>query len=551
MKNMYIFFVVLGFFLTIQPFCLFAQLGVNTDNSFPDPSAMLDVKSTDRGILIPRLSTTSRDIIPSPATGLLIYNTTTNLFNFYNGSYWLQLAATFISTTVGTLSPEGGVAINTSNSVIPENSSILDVNDPTRGVLFPRTTQSLISTPATGLIIYDTTTNFFQYYNGTRWILLCAISTGIPAAGGNQNSIGVSVKTTNSSPHHSAMLDVSAKDKGALIPRLTNAQRDAILPVRGLAIYNTSSNKIEFYNGTSWYQFSTNSPESPTAATHVASSTQIIWNWNTVVGASGYKWSSVNNYAGATDMGTAVTKIETGLICNTGYTRYVWAYTACGNSDPDTLTQITSACTFSCGSSFTDSRDNSVYTTVLIDTQCWMKQNLNIGARINGSLEQTNNSIIEKYCYDNLESNCDIYGGLYLWNEMMQYATVAGVQGICPTDWHIPKDAELSAVTTFLGGESVAGGKMKSTGTVEGGTGLWISPNSGATNESGFTAFPAGYRHYNGSLYSIGLNGYFWSSTEGSTGNAWYRSMISFTGTVVRNSYDKDYGYSVRCIRNF
>ena len=191
------------------------------------------------------------------------------------------------------------------------------------------------------------------------------------------------------------------------------------------------------------------------------------------------------------------------------------------------------------------------YNTVQIGSQCWLKENLNIGTKINGSGNQTNNSIIEKYCYSDLESNCNIYGGLYQWNEMMQYVTTAGVQGICPSGWHIPTDAQWTAATTFLGGTSIAGGKMKTTGTIQAGTGLWNSPNTGATNESGFSSVPAGFRFINGAFGSIGSYGYWWSSSEYYTGVAWNRFVIYDSGNVYRSDLDKSCGFSVRCLRDF
>ena len=191
------------------------------------------------------------------------------------------------------------------------------------------------------------------------------------------------------------------------------------------------------------------------------------------------------------------------------------------------------------------------YHTVLIGAQCWFRENLNIGTRIEGSLGQTNNGIIEKYCYINDEANCAIYGGLYQWNEMMQYVTTAGVKGICPSGWHVPTDAEWTTVTDFLGGWDVAGGKMKTTGTYEAGTGLWYDPNDGATNESGFSAVPSGLSDANGTFFGLGGYGFWWSSSESGTSDAWNRSMLHDIGSVDRGSNNKSNGFSVHCLRDF
>ncbi len=230
----------------------------------------------------------------------------------------------------------------------------------------------------------------------------------------------------------------------------------------------------------------------------------------------------------------------------------VWNGKGSNNNTYSTQTKVklNLATSAPCGQPFTDTRDGKTYNTVQIGTQCWMAQNLNIGIKINSSGDQTNNSIIEKYCYSNLESNCDIYGGLYQWNEMMQYVTTAGVQGICPAGWHIPTDAEWTTVTIFLGGTSVAGGKMKTTGTLQAGTGLWNSPNTAATNESGFSAVPAGGRNPYGTFVDLGNYGNWWISAETNSSNAWYRRMKYGDGKV--NSYNsyKSTGFSGRCLRD-
>ncbi|MCD4680222.1 MAG: hypothetical protein K8S00_07525, partial [Bacteroidales bacterium] len=144
-----------------------------------------------------------------------------------------------------------------------------------------------------------------------------------------------------------------------------------------------------------------------------------------------------------------------------------------------TLSDDTLIYPFKCGKPFTDLRDGQAYNTVQIGDQCWMAENLNIGERISSSMNQTNNGVIEKYCINN-PGNCDEYGGFYQWNEMMEYSTIAGSQGICPNGWHVPTYDEWTILYSYLGGYEVAGGKMKESGTLH-----WLPPNTGATNESG------------------------------------------------------------------
>ncbi len=234
----------------------------------------------------------------------------------------------------------------------------------------------------------------------------------------------------------------------------------------------------------------------------------------------------------------------TGLSASTTYFLRAYATNSAGTAYGDELS-FTTISSFPCGSSFIDQRDGKTYTTVQIGTQCWMKQNLNIGTRINGTSNQTNNGTIEKYCNNNTELKCTTYGGLYQWNEIMGYTTTPGVQGICPDGWHLPTDAEWTALTTYLGGEGVAGGKMKETGTTH-----WNSPNTGATNSSGFTGLPGGYRGLYGAFTNIGDYGYFWSSSEYSTPDAWNRFLGYYSAWVYRGYYNKGNGYSVRCLRD-
>jgi uncharacterized protein (TIGR02145 family) len=208
--------------------------------------------------------------------------------------------------------------------------------------------------------------------------------------------------------------------------------------------------------------------------------------------------------------------------------------------------QLTGAWT--CGLPIADPRDGKTYPTVQIGTQCWMSRNLNVGSMISASQNMTNNGVLEKYCYDDNTSNCDVYGGLYQWDEMMNYTLGEGNSGICPpiSGWHLPKDSEWYLLSTFLGGESVAGGKLKEAGTVH-----WNSPNTGATNESAFTALPGGVRNSSGSPWtsSLGVFNYLWSSTESNSTNTRTRYLIYNAAAVSHATSLKTYGLSVRCVK--
>ena len=186
--------------------------------------------------------------------------------------------------------------------------------------------------------------------------------------------------------------------------------------------------------------------------------------------------------------------------------------------------------TFTCGNSLVDSRDNQSYPTVLIGSQCWMKKNLNIGTKINLTSAQSNNSTIENYCYNNTDANCTTYGGLYQWDEMMQYVATEGATGICPTGWHIPTDAQWTTLTGNYAA-ATAGTALKAGGA------------------SGFDALLGGRRDIDGSAWQLTEGGYFWSTTVNGS-NPWYRFVSNGTADVNRTSTQKTLGLSVRCIKS-
>ena len=284
--------------------------------------------------------------------------------------------------------------------------------------------------------------------------------------------------------------------------------------------------------------------------------------------------SFVNGYNNL-NVGINTTYKVSGLSCNTTYYYRVRANNSCGttsNSDSVTVAVNCPAapyCTLTstCNGNITDSRDNKTYATIQIVNQCWMAENLNAGTYINGSTRQTNgpdnkNTSIEKYCYSNDTTNCNIYGGLYQWSEMMAYEQSVntngpGPRGICPTGWHIPTDNEWKCLEMNLGMSQLKAdqtigsergadesGKLKQKGTS-----LWQSPNTGATNSSGFTALPGGtLNSHDVNFYFVNDRGTWWPSTSNPDVQA--RSLFHNMATISRGMQPKTSGNSVRCVKD-
>ena len=198
--------------------------------------------------------------------------------------------------------------------------------------------------------------------------------------------------------------------------------------------------------------------------------------------------------------------------------------------------------------------DGNTYTSVQIGTQVWMAENLNT-TKYNDGTPIPNITAAATwaaattgaYCdYLNTPANSTTYGRLYNWYAVDNNAatTVAsnGGKNVCPTGWHVPSDAEWKKLTDYLGGSAVTADKLKETGTTH-----WITPNTGATNETGFTALPGGFRDYLGGSYGgIGLNCTWWSSTEAYPTIAFFRQVNMYSFTTNKRD-----GHSVRCIRDF
>jgi uncharacterized protein (TIGR02145 family) len=202
------------------------------------------------------------------------------------------------------------------------------------------------------------------------------------------------------------------------------------------------------------------------------------------------------------------------------------------------------------GPNITDS-ENNTYKTVYIGTQQWMAENLKVSKyndgtaipNVTGNTEWTQLTTGAWAYYNNDVANNAKYGKLYNWFAVSP--TMNGNKNVCPTGWHVPKDAEWIVLTDYLGGETVAGGKMKEVGTTS-----WNSPNTDATNTSLFTGLPGGLRASYGSDFFFGRSGYWWSSTEFNTTFVWFLTLGDGYGSAERNYEGKKTGVSVRCLRD-
>jgi len=244
--------------------------------------------------------------------------------------------------------------------------------------------------------------------------------------------------------------------------------------------------------------------------------------------------SKTNDGAGAGSFMSSIT----GLIEGTHYYVRAYAMNSVGTSYGNEVVFSTSALT---------DIDGNAYQTVTIGTQVWMADNLKVTHYRNGDAIP---NVIDggewyglstgAYCeYNNDANNVVTYGRLYNW------FAVTDSRNIAPTGWHMPTEAEWQTLVDYLGGDAVAGGKMKETGTIH-----WLAPNTGATNESGFSGLAGGYRFNSGTFYYMGNHAVFWSFTEYNNSDAWVLDLDGLYSEVGHYYYSKLYGFSVRCVKD-
>jgi hypothetical protein len=469
--------IIIFVFILISGSFAFAQFGINTDGSDPDNSAMLDVKSSNKGVLFPRMTAAERNAIPNPAQGLLVYCTD--------------------CSSGGSLC----IYINSNWRNVLLEAALVAPNPPLPGI-------------------------HISYLDSIKW---------------NWTSV------SNADGYKWNTIDdyLTATDVGLN----TSKTETGLVCNTGYTRYVWAYNSVGYSNSATLSSNTIMNPAIPVSGTHSATYTTITWNWNTVPDAIGYKWNSVNDYVTATDMGTVTTNTQTDLICGTNYNSYVWAYNACGQSLVLALTQSTTAC-FTCGSDLTINHlvangvapvDKTVtYGTVSgipgEPTKCWITSNLGADHQATAVDDATEPSA-GWYWQFNLKQG-------YKHDGINRTPNTAWITSISEDlDWQTENDP----CTLELGVGWRIPTKTEWTNVdAPGGVQLWTNW-TGPWN-SNLKMHAAGYiGDTDGNLYYRGYVGWYWSSVKSTVAAAY---VLWFTSSKCQLSTNvKAMGYSIRCIK--
>lgn len=456
-----------------------AQMGIGTKS--PAPSAQLDITSTSKGFLPPRMSLAERNNITKPAAGLMIWCSdcgASGEIQVYNGIVWTNMvggAARDISISIGT---QAWIQRNLDVTTYRNGDTIPEVTDPEKW--------------------RNLTTGAWCYYNND------------PA---NEAVYGkLYNRYAIMDPRGLAPLGWHIPDNrewGELSDYL-GGESSAAIKMRAAALWNFpvsgATNESGFNGLPGGYR---------TAAGLFSSVTN-----------GAYWWSSSSVEYTPHDYPPPYDIINYYFLLNEGFNSQSFFYSEQTGFSVRCIRDIPG---------------------IKIGTQEWAIKNLDVPTYKNGDpITQVTDPAqwatitTGAWCYYNNDPASEAeYGRLYNW-----YA-INDPRGIAPAGWHVANDAEYATLINYLGGEKIAGDKLKEKGTAH-----WSAPNAGATNESGFTALPGGKREPNGTFRSFGNVASWWTSSERNTSNAWYYEVNFYYGDIYRWDYKKQSGYSVRCIKD-
>jgi hypothetical protein len=550
--------IVIFFLFLTTGMCVFAQVGINDNNSSPDASAGLDVNFNNKGLLPPRMTFEQRNAIQNPVEGLIVYCTNCNsdatgLLCIYQGGKWRNIS--FGCTTP--IAPPGGTHISEVTQITWNWNTVpiaLGYKWNTSDNYNTATDMgNAITKKETGLTCQTNYTRYVWAYNdcGQSFALSTTQATQqVPLANsplpGTHEASDIKIiwnwnPVTDATGYKWSATDnfSAATDMGTLTTETETGLTCNTGYTRYVWAYTACGNSAT----TILTQTTTINPDAPTAGTHFPSTTLINWNWNSVPGATGYKWNYKNVYSSATDMGTATTTTQTDLACATAYTAYVWAYNSCGYSSPVALTSSTTAC---CGTSLTISHtagevapvtktvNYSIVTNIPGEpAKCWIASNL-------GSDHQA----ISKD--DATEASAGWY---WQFNRKQGYKhdgstftpawTITSINE--NSDWTLSNDP----CAIELGGSWRIPTLTEWTNVDNAGS--WTTWNGPWNSDMKLHA--AGYIIDLGALFFRGSRGRYWSSTQTTPAYAYFLNFDNVSSGPMYTFYKAD-GYSLRCLRH-
>jgi uncharacterized protein (TIGR02145 family) len=601
MKKLYQ--LIVGLFIISNN--LFAQVGINTDNNEPDPSAMLDVNSSSKGMLIPRMTQAQIGAITNPANGLQVFCTTDSKIYIYIATEMLWKEVAYgTGTILPPFSCGSSITINhVASTVAPVNKTVIYgtitniPGEPSKcwitsnlGADHQATSANDATEPSAGWYWQFNRKQGYKHDGTSRtpnttWIYPinedfdwqiandpCSIELGtywrIPTYTEWNNVDEIGGWTNWNGPWSSGLKLHAAGFLG---------NQDGSLHTCGInGFYRSSAQasteqgwSISFNSGNSGMggflknpgfslrciRDSSSLASLPTVITSAITNItgisatgggEVAFDGGALVTARGVCWSTssgptISNSHTTDGTGTGIFASSiTGLNVNTTYYVRAYATNSMGTVYGNEISFATNATT-----TVTDI-DGNEYDIVTIGSQYWMKENLrttkyNDGTSIPLVTDGTtwNGLWTPAYCWNqNDPSTFSDFGPLYNW-------FAANTGNLCPTNWHIPSLTEWQILETYLGGNEVAGGKMKVPGTV-----YWYDPNNEATNSSGFTGLGGGYRHFYGWFNSDKSGGFWWSSSVDGTISAWHIYISQISGNLFITSNNRQAGFSVRCIKD-
>ncbi len=535
------------------------SVGIGTNS--PEPSAIIDINSVNKGALIPRMTTNQRNSITIPAEGLLIFNTTTKCFESFVLNNWNTVscpASCFPPNTPDTIYGNVNTCENSSyvfsidkvNSathyewavpngwtiVSGQGSESIIVNSGSAGQNGNITVKAANHCGKSAEKVLAVISNpyllasvsILSYPVDTACVGENIIFTATPFNGGNSPTFQWKINNLNVGSNSNTFSSTTLTENDTVVCELTS---NALCISGSPAI----SNQIQL-------QF-VDVPDSPTASTHLATNSQIEWNWNSVANAIGYKFNTVNNFANATDCNSITSFIQTGLNGNTFYNLYVWAYNECGPSDVCILTETT---LFLCGDnvnvqhtvgSISPVNKNVTYKTKYSnatgENKCWITQNLGASNEASSPTDATEEAAGWYWQFNHPQGfkhdGNSLTPSAYWLSSFSESSSWTQSNDPCylllGNGWRLPTYNEYNNFSVVTGWND-----------------YWDAFNSLKFHSAGEVSYN------NATLGSRGSYGRYWTNTQTSTTQANYLRV----GDSYINMGDsfKYWGFTVRCLKD-